>query len=288
MTPANPEYVYLLAGRNSDSGFYGLYHSANSGLNFSQRSNSPNILGYAPDGSSSGGQSWYDLALAASPTNPDEIFSGGVNIWRSTDGGFNWNINTYWIYTDPAYPYVHADIHTLDFHGDRLFAGADGGIFYTDDRGATWTDISAGMATMQFYRFGGYPGDAGLLIGGAQDNGTNRYNSGQWYHVLGADGMEAAIDYSDPNIMYCCIQNGGLRRSFDGGNSWGDITGGISGNGAWVTPYVIDPHHPQILYAGYSNLWKSTNRGSSWSQISNVFSGINALAVARAHWRCAS
>ena len=280
VTPANPEYVYLLAGRNSDSGFYGLYHSANSGLNFSQRSNSPNILGYAPDGSSSGGQSWYDLALAASPTNPDEIFSGGVNIWRSTDGGFNWNINTYWIYTDPAYPYVHADIHTLDFHGDRLFAGADGGIFYTDDRGATWTDISAGMATMQFYRFGGYPGDAGLLIGGAQDNGTNRYNSGQWYHVLGADGMEAAIDYSDPNIMYCCIQNGGLRRSFDGGNSWGDITGGISGNGAWVTPYVIDPHHPQILYAGYSNLWKSTNRGSSWSQISNVFSGINALAVA--------
>lgn len=276
VTPANPDYVYALAGASSNSGFFGLYRSTNSGAQFTRQSNSPNLMGWAVDGNDSGGQSWYDLSIAASPVDPEVIYTGGVNIWKSVNGGSNWSIATHWNYNTSSVPYAHADIHSLDYHGNTLFAGTDGGCWITDNDGGDWTDISAGLVISQFYRIGGYPGDAGLLIGGTQDNGTNRLADGQWTHVLGADGMEAAIDYSDPNIMYGCIQGGALQRSFDGGNSFDDIA---PANGAWVTPYQIDPHNPEILYGAYTSLYKSTNRGTSWAPISPSFGSLNSLAV---------
>lgn len=281
VTPANPDYVYLVGGSSANSDFYGLYRSTNGGVSFSLRSNSPNILGYAPNGSSVGGQSWYDLAVAASPVNAEEIYVGGINIWKSGDGGVSWDLNAYWFYPEQAYPYVHADIHALDFHGNVLYAGSDGGIFQTSDGGEVWTDISAGLANTQFYRFGGYPYNENLLIGGTQDNGTNLMNGPVWTHVLGADGMEALIDYSNPNILYACIQNGGLSKSLNGGLSFNSITNNITGNGAWVTPYVMDPQDPQILYAGFGEVWKTFNGGASWVQISALGGGtLQSLTVA--------
>ena len=123
---ANADYVYLLAGSSATSGFYGLYRSTNSGTSFSARSSSPNILGYSLTGSSSGGQSYYDLAIAMSPYNADVIYVGGINIWKSTDGGANWDIIAYWYYPETSVPYVHADIHSLDFYGSVLYSGSDG------------------------------------------------------------------------------------------------------------------------------------------------------------------
>lgn len=284
VTEADPEYLYVLAGNNTDFGLRGLYRSTNSGTNFQTRSTEPNILGYGVSGESSGGQSWYDLAIAVSHLNAEEVFVGGINVWRSTDGGAQWQINGYWYYPNASIPYVHADIHSLDFFGGELYAGTDGGLFHTTDAGSNWLDLSPGMVTTQFYRFGGYPGDRNLIIGGTQDNGTNRLSNGTWDHVYGADGMEALIDYSDPNIMYACIQNGGLVRSTDGGNNFSDIRGnGISGNGAWVTPYVIHPTNPQILFAGYGNVWKTENRGDSWTAISSLSITVNSLAVAKSN-----
>ncbi|MEL6821683.1 MAG: T9SS type A sorting domain-containing protein, partial [Calditrichota bacterium] len=111
-----------------------------------------------------------------------------------------------------------------------------------------------------------------------QDNGTNMLKNGSWTHVLGADGMEAVTDYSNANIMYGATQNGGLNRSFDGGQSFSSATNGITENGSWVTPYVIDPENPEILYAGYQRVWKTENRAGSWSPISNSF-GINITVL---------
>lgn len=279
VTAANPNYVYLLAGSDADASFLGLYRSNNSGTSFALRSNSPNIFSYAEDGNDTGGQSWYDIALAISPTNAEEVYAGGINVWKSTNGGTDWTISTHWYYP-PTVGYVHADIHTLIFFGNTLYCGSDGGIFKTTNGGSVWTDLSPGIEIMQFYRFGGTPQNANLLIGGAQDNGTNRYVNGQWTHVIGADGMEAAIDYTNPQIMYGTTQNGGLNRSMDGGQNFSDISGGINDAGAWVTPYVIDPVNPQVLYAGYGELWKTTNRGNSWTQISNFNHAANLRSVA--------
>lgn len=281
VSPHQPDYVYFLAGSDADASFFGLYRSTNAGVSFSLRSNSPNIFCYALDGNDTGGQSWYDIALAVSPTNAEEVHAGGINVWKSTDGGTTWDIKTHWYYPPPV-GYVHADIHTLDFFNGVLYCGSDGGLFKSTNGGNDWTDISQGLEIMQFYRFGGTPQNANLLIGGAQDNGTNRYNAGQWTHVIGADGMEAAIDYSNSQIMYGAIQNGGLRRSNDGGQNFTDITGTINDAGAWVTPYVIDPVSPNILYGGFLQLWKTTDRGDNWTQISNfaTVANIRSIAVA--------
>lgn len=281
VSPDNSNYVYLLGGSSSDSGFEGLYRSSNSGVTFATRSTSPNILGYSETGSTGGGQSWYDLAIAVDPNDAEDVYVGGINIWKSNNGGSSWNINAYWYYFTTSIPYVHADIHSLDFYNNRLLAGCDGGVFETTNGGANWTDLSPGISNTQFYRMGGYPDDASLIIAGAQDNGTIRYN-GSWTHVLGADGMEAMIDYTNPNVMYACIQNGGLRRSLNGGASFSSITSGISESGYWVTPFVMDPDDSQTLYAGFENVWKSSNRGSSWTTISSFGSAatLRSLAVA--------
>ena len=281
VSSANSSYVYILACNNTNYGFLGVYRSIDSGITFSSQSSSPNLLGYEQNGSDTGGQGWYDLAIAVSPTNANEVYTGGINVWKSTDGGVTWANKSYWIYQGtPAY--THADIHALDFYGTVLYVGSDGGFFKSADGGTTWTDLSTGLGITQIYRIGGYPANANLVYAGAQDNGSNRYSgTNTWTHVLGADGMETAIDYTNSNIVYVCIQNGGLRKSTNGGSNFSSITSGITEGGAWVTPYVLDPVNPQILYAGYVNIWKTTNGGTSWSKISNfTTSTFNALAVA--------
>jgi len=119
-------------------------------------------------------------------------------------------------------------------------------------------------------------------VAGAQDNGTKRLVADTWYETLGGDGMECIIDYEDVNIRYYSQQNGRLYRSSGGGNI--NISGNIPGNpsGAWVTPYVMDPVDHNTLYAGYRKLYKTTNRGDSWTAISDDFGGfpLQLLAVA--------
>ena len=92
VTPANPDVVYALFSDNG-WGFHGLYKSDDGGDNWNLQSNSPNILGRDTDGSSTGGQSWYDMSLAVSSENEDHIIVGGINLWESFDGGINWNIS---------------------------------------------------------------------------------------------------------------------------------------------------------------------------------------------------
>lgn len=282
VTEANPEYVYVLAGNATDSGLLGVYRSTNGGASFSLRASAPNLLGYSPTGATTGGQAWYDLSLAASPSNAEEVYVGGINIWKSLNGGASWSLNAYWFYPPTTVPYVHADIHALDFFGATLFAGADGGIFSTNSGGRFWGDLSSGLVSTQFYRITGHPANADVVFGGAQDNGTNRMQAGAWTHVLGADGMECIADYSDANIVYAAIQSGGLRKSSNGGNSFVRIDSSFTEDGAWVTPYVIHPSNPQILFAGFRNVWKTTNRGKQWFPISALpnSSSLQSLVVA--------
>lgn len=281
VTQANPDYVYLLISDNISSGFFGFYRSENSGSSFIKRSDSPNILSHSADGSGEGGQGWYDLAVAVSPNNAEEVFAGGVNVWKSYDGGVNWELNCYWYYPND-YQYVHADIHSLDFYGTDIYSASDGGVYVSGDDGVSWTNLTFGLSTMQFYRFSGYPADANLLLGGTQDNGTNRFKDNIWTHVFGSDGMETAINYNNPDTMYASYYYGGIMRSADGGESFYGIKGEIDEDGGWVTPYVLHPQNPQTLFAAYVNVWKSDNGGDNWTKISDFSGGtLRLLAVAK-------
>ena len=131
---ANANYLYVLVSNNSN-GFGGLYRSLNSGTTFSLMSSSPNIFDWSTTGNGTGGQGWYDIAIDASPSNANEIIAGGVNSWKSTNGGANWVLNSHW-YGGGGKPYVHADLHyVLYTSGTTCYLGTDGGVSKTSNNG---------------------------------------------------------------------------------------------------------------------------------------------------------
>jgi photosystem II stability/assembly factor-like uncharacterized protein len=282
VTEADSNYLYVIAAKSSDNGFGGLYLSTDGGNTFTTKSTTPNILGWKNNGSDQGGQGWYDLAIAVSPTNKNMVFTGGINIWRSTNAGANWTINAHW--TGNGAPYVHSDIHGLEFtphSSTTIWACSDGGAYNSSNNGSSWFAKNNGLSIGQMYRMGASATASNKIMSGWQDNGSSLFTN-SWQKVLGGDGMECLIDYTNNNIMYGSLYYGNIRRSANGGVSWITISNSISEDGAWVTPYVIHPTNPNILYAGYKNVYKTVNRGNSWSKISNfnTTAKIEALAVA--------
>lgn len=270
VTPADTNYVYLVAAKNS-SGSYalqGVYRSVNSGLVFSSMATTPNILGNSCAGTSTSGQGWYDLALAAHPANKDEVVVGGVNAWRSQDGGTNWTCIGCWIGTGNP-PYIHADHHGLVYDpAGTLYSANDGGTFvYT---GSSWTDITGTRNIAQIYRIGLSALSPDLFITGHQDNGTNIYSAGVYNASRAGDGMDCFIDRTDNTRMFSSAQNGAYKRSTNSGSTWSTITSGLSGTPGWVAPWKQDPVSATTLYAGYSELFVTTNQGTSWSQLGAI------------------
>ena len=282
VTPAAPNYLYVLAGKSSTNGFGGMYLSKDAGTTFTTQSTTPNLMGWKSNGSDTRGQAWYDLAIVVSPTNKNMVFTGGINIWRSTNAGQTWSINAHW--TGSGAPYVHSDIHGLDYsphNSNTIWASSDGGAYTSSNNGSSWYAKNHGLSIGQMYRMGSSATSANKIMSGWQDNGSSLFTS-SWKKVLGGDGMECLIDYSNNNIMYGSLYYGNIRRSANGGVSWTVISSNIPEDGAWVTPYVIHPTNANILYAGYKNVYKTVNRGNSWSKISNfnTTAKIEALAVA--------
>ena len=272
VTPNDNNYVYILAAKAApDYGFEGIYRSTNGGTSYTKvtTSSPANVLGWNSNGGDTGGQGWYDLTIAVSPTNKDEITTGGVNVWRSTNGGSSFTLNGHW--TGSGAPYTHADNHDLVYaNGTTTYLANDGGLFRTTNNGATWTDLSNGLQIAQMYGFGQSTTNANLIIQGWQDNGTNRYLNGTWQEVMGGDGMLAFIDWNNDQNMWGSQYEGSLNRSTNGGASWSGATSGINEVGAWVTPWSQDPVTPGTIYAGFINMWKSTNGGASWTKISTL------------------
>ena len=86
-------------------------------------------------------QGWYDNIIAVDPANPDIVWAGGIDLFRSDDGGANWGQASHWWFTRGVDPeYAHADHHTLVFHpgyngtsNRMMYNGSDGGVYRTDD-----------------------------------------------------------------------------------------------------------------------------------------------------------
>ncbi|MBK9285598.1 MAG: T9SS type A sorting domain-containing protein [Sphingobacteriaceae bacterium] len=271
VTPANASYVYVLSASTANN-LQGVYRSTNNGTSFSLMANSPNVLANSCSSPGSDGQGWYDLAFAASPINANEIVTGGVNVYRSTNGGTNWSIIGCWIGTGNP-PYVHADHHELEYTTTgTLYSANDGGIFqYT---GSSWTDLTSPRNIAQIYKIGLSTLSPNLWITGHQDNGSNIYNNGTYNASMAGDGMDCFIDRTNNNKMYASYYSGQFQRSTNGGASWSSCTSGMSGNAGWVAPWKQDPVTAATLYAGRTQMFKSTNSGGSWAQ-SGTLPGIN-------------
>jgi PKD repeat protein len=251
------------------------YRSDDAGLNFTIKATSPNIMSWGCNGGS-GGQGWYDLDVAVDPTDADVLYSGGVNVWKSSNGAASWNINAHW-YGDCGRPAVHADCHILEYNpvDGRLYAGNDGGVYWTDDGGNTWNEITSGLAISQVYKIGQSATNPDKVINGYQDNGTATYlgETDGWLTVMGGDGMDCAYDHKDDRYAYGEYYNGaGISRIYNNINQ-GSIGNGIGESGAWVTPLALDVEDPQTMYVGMKNIWVSNNIRSGnvqWKNISNI------------------
>jgi photosystem II stability/assembly factor-like uncharacterized protein len=265
-TPANPNLIYAF----SEGGKF--KRSVDNGLtweNMTKPSTKTSFYGY------------YDTDFGVSDIDENALIAGGLEIVVSSNGADSWtNVSTWDGYNDADY--VHADGKCSKFYpgsNTTVFSTNDGGIFISTDFGESWTDLSDGLRIAQIYRLGTSLTNPDKVISGWQDNGSNLWDGSTYRRVYGADGMEAAIDPLNENILYEETQYGGLNKSTDNGVTWNGIS---PGGGDWVTPYIIDPVDNDILYYGSSSsIYKSTNAGSSWSNVGGSFNGtLFALAVA--------
>jgi photosystem II stability/assembly factor-like uncharacterized protein len=265
ISPANPDYVYALI--EADGG--GLYRSTDRGASWSKQNKF----------TSSSAQ--YYQEIICHPNDPDILFMVSTYTQFSTDGGKTLQtINQ---------KEKHVDDHALWINPenpDNMLIGNDGGLYETFDGAKNWRFIS-NLSLTQFYRVTVDNAEPFYNIyGGTQDNNTiggpTRTQSAHglmnqdFYYTVGGDGFKTVVDPTDPNILYSQPQYGFLVR-YD--KRSGEITGvqpqaekdeELIWN--WNSPVIISPHDHKTLYFAGNKLFKSTNRGNSWTKISEDLS----------------
>jgi len=281
VTPVNPDYVYFLLTTEA-IGMVGFYRSTDGGLTFTTRATTPNVMSCLCNGSDHGGQPTYDIAIVADPTNPETIYTGGINVWKSIDGGSTWTIKT--VLTESYLQFcnvalVHADCHYLGFSpvNGRLYNGNDGGIYYSTDGGDNWTDCSPGIIIGQAYALGQQRNQSDRIMAGFQDIGTSIYSPEGWRHVESGDETEVTIDYQNPSYLYYASIEGNVFRQYNytpdnyfhlGGNHYY----GINETGNWVVSYVISQNNPRKMFLPEMNIWRCENIRADtpvWTRISD-------------------
>ena len=234
------------------------------------------ISGYNP-------QRGYNITLAISPVNKNLILAGGVQGWRTTFGGASWEkyLDGYWVQGNP-YFYVHSDHHDMKFipGTNTAFSVNDGGIFKGDASSSTaWTDLSSGLAIAQYYNVSGTPQNAGKLIAGAQDNDIAVFDGATITGANpGSDGVEGLWDYSNSNIAWTCSQSGSMSRTMDGFVNSQNV--GTPSGAPFIWELEIHPTVPTTIFGGFGDIYKSTNRGDSWTNLNSGVGSIEYISIA--------
>jgi len=288
---SNPNVLYAITCDMS-RGFHSFYKSDDAGLTWDLRAHKdsvdqPNILAWSDGMGETGGQGTYDLTLLVHPENEDIVYTGGVNVWGTEDGGETWKGASYWYHRDGFS--THADQHFFAYNqlDEKIYLCNDGGLYRTDSIGLTdwsaipgwvanyrwptdWENITNGMQITAFYRLSIAEDHPGNVLAGAQDNGTYYLNNGSWRNIFGGDGMDNILHPSDTDVTYVSSQYGNLAFSDAVGFTQYGIDNDMSfEQGGWTTPMAMDLKDPNTIYAGYGNLWKSVDAGNSFFSVSN-------------------
>ena len=228
-------------------------------------------------------QGSYNMLVKVHPANPDIVFLGGINLFRSTDGFRSQNTDI-WIggyaAADDLSPYTnhHPDQHGMDFYPsnpDRVISSHDGGLSRTDNIQATrvnWQSLNNGYRTSQFYSIAVDPtAGSPVIAGGMQDNGTYMATSlselSNWSRLLGGDGAYTAIT-RDATYVYVSFQfseiyrlevEDGSLRSFARVDPDGAAANDDQGY-LFVNPYILDPIQQNRMYLAAGNaVWRNDN-----------------------------
>jgi photosystem II stability/assembly factor-like uncharacterized protein len=264
LSPVVPNLLYAIVEAQEDKG--GFYCSTNGGASWERRS----------DYTSSGN---YYQELVCDPKAPDRVYSMDVFLQVTDDGGRTWKA-----LGDES---KHWDSHALWIDPedtDYYLNGNDGGVYESFDRGKTWK-FMPNLPVTQFYKVVA-DNDTPFynVFGGTQDNyslgGPSRTTSAHgivnadWITTDTGDGFESAVDPEDPNIVYAQSQHGNLAR-FDkrSGESMAIQPQPRQGEAAyrwnWDSPLLISPHSHTRLYFAANKVFRSDDRGDSWTVISD-------------------
>ncbi|TVZ58416.1 sortilin (neurotensin receptor 3) [Flavobacteriaceae bacterium MAR_2010_105] len=224
---------------------------------------------------------YYFGHIYVAPNNKDHLYTYGVPILKSKDGGKT--------FTSIDAENVHADHHALWINPNNpnhLINGNDGGVNITYDDGENWIKNNS-PSVGQFYAINVDNEKPYNVYGGLQDNGVwvgthnskenKRWeSSGQypWKSIMGGDGMQVQIDSRNSNIVYTGFQFGIYFRLnletdeqtfIQPKHQLGEAPYRFN----WQTPILLSPHNQDILYLGGNKLMRSMNQGTDWTAISD-------------------
>ncbi|KZN67471.1 WD40/YVTN/BNR-like repeat-containing protein [Pseudoalteromonas luteoviolacea] len=267
ISPVNPDIVYATIETDNRKG--GFYRSENRGASWTRMS----------DEVGGGTGPHYYQEIFADQHQLDRVYIASNYSKVSDDGGKTWTpINT---------KRKHVDDHAFAFHPtdpDFVLIGSDGGIYMSHDRMANWR-FMANLPLTQFYKVA--PDDAEpfyTVYAGAQDNSTQggpsrtRRAEGiknkDWFLTLGGDGHQPAVEPGNPNIMYSQWQQGNLTRHDLKTREGVYIKpqprpGEPAERFNWDAPINVSTHDPKRLYFASQRVWRSDDRGDSWTPISD-------------------
>ena len=266
VSPQKPDVLYAAIELDNTTG--GVWRSTNRGATWEKRSDA--VAGAT-------GPHYYQ-ELVASPHAFDRIYLMDVRVQVSDDGGKN--------FRRLKEESKHSDNHALVFRPDDpdwLLMGTDGGLYESFDLAESWRYI-ANLPVTQFYKLAVDDSEPFYKIyGGTQDNSTqggpvrtdnvNGITNADWFITLFADGHQPAVEPGNPDIVYCEWQEGNLVRT-------DRRTGGIvyiqpqpePGDPPerfnWDAPILVSPHSPTRIYYGSQRVWRSEDRGDSWTPVS--------------------
>ncbi|MCA1577519.1 MAG: glycosyl hydrolase [Acidobacteria bacterium] len=224
----------------------------------------------------------YYSRIVADPKDVDRVYVMNVFLMVSDDGG-----RTLRRLGEKS---KHVDNHDIWINPDNTehyLVGSDGGVYESFDRGANW-EFKANLPVPQFYDITTDNAKPFYNIyGGTQDNfsfgGPSRTRSASgivnadWFVTNGGDGFRSQVDPEDPNTIYASLQHGVIVR-FD--KRTGERIG-IQPQAArnedpmrwnWDSPFIISPHSRTRLYMASDKLFRSDDRGDSWTVISGQLS----------------
>ena len=266
ISPQRPDTVYAAIELDRRTG--GVFMSADRGASWTKMS----------DAVSGGTGPHYYQELYASPHRHGELFLVSNYTLHSTDHGATFeriNVDN-----------KHVDDHAMAFHPDDpnyMLFGSDGGLYETYDHMQSWRFID-NLPVMQYYKIS--VDDARPfyhVYGGTQDNGSNGgpsrtdmdhgIRNADWFKTLFADGHDSATDPEHPNIFYAETQQGGLHRIDRATGEQVFIQpqareGEDAERYNWDAPIETSFHQPTRLHFASQRVWRSDDRGDSWTAIS--------------------
>jgi hypothetical protein len=236
-------------------------------------------------------QGGYNQCIAVSPADKNNIILAGVNGYRSTDNGatFSAMLDAYFSFPGTDNFYVHPDHHHLSFLADgvTVINGHDGGVhkgaFSATAASGGWTDLSNGLVISQPYNISitqNINGDD-YMMGNQDNDGFSKVLQGtqKWVACLAGDGTSTGIDIGNSAIRYLGGTQGALYRSDDGyATSWQPSAQILDNDAdaAFVSPLALHPAVAATIYAGHSDVKKSTNKGGDGTNQGVDFTALNS------------